>query len=284
MKKVLSFVCSALLLFSFSVPAFAQETELTASVPERHTVTIDSDNGRIVADGKVLDGGVEIERHKEQIYRIIPDPGKKLQSLTYNGEDVTGAIKSGVFTAPRLVRDATLTAVYTDAPPAPDDKEYSISGTVVDEDGNPLPGVAVDIGGKTDETDKDGRFKLGNIPSGTHMVVITDKEGKVIGCGEITIDKAEKDDLTLTVNENGNPIVKPRNDTKDIGLTIVVDNDGSIRIKDTKDITVHTGDGSSPATGDAAGLNLWFILMIASAGAISVILMANRRRKATEKS
>lgn len=283
MKKVLSFVCSVLLLFSFSIPAFAQETELTVNVPERHTVTIDSGGGRIVADGKVLDGSVEIERHKEQIYRIIPDPGKKLQSLTYNGEDVTGEVKNGVFTAPRLVRDAALTAVYTDALPAPDDKEYDISGIVVDEDGNPLPGVVVDIGGKTDETDKKGRFKLGNIPSGTHMVVITDKEGKVIGCGEITIDKAGKDALTLTVNENGNPIVKPRNDTKDIGLTIVVDNDGSIRIKDAKDITVHTGDGSSLTTGEANSLNLWFILMIASVGAISVILMANRRRKATEK-
>lgn len=280
MKKVLSFICSAFLLFSFSIPAFAQKTELTASVPERHTVTIESDNGRIVADGIVLGDSVEIERHKEQIYRMIPNPGKKLQSLTYNGEDVTGEVKNGVFTAPRLVRDAALTAVYTDALPAPDDKEYSISGTVVDEDGNPLPGVTVDIGGKTDATDENGHFEIENVSSGTHPVVITDKDGKIIGSGEITIGKADKDDLTLTADENGNPVVKPSEDTESIGLTLVVDKNNDIRIKEVKDITVHTGDGGSPTTGDAAGLNLWFVLMIASAGTISVISIANRRRKA----
>lgn len=279
MKKVLSFVCSALLLFSFSVPVFAQETELTVNVPDRHTVTIDSDGGRIVADGKVLDGGVEIERHKEQIYRIIPDPGKKLQSLTYNGEDVTGAIKSGVFTAPRLVRDATLTAVYTDAPAAPDDKEYDIGGTVVDEDGNPLSCVTVDIGGKTDVTDEDGHFEIEDVPSGTHPVVITDKDGKIIGSEEITIGKADKENLTLTVDADGNPVVKPGKDTESIDLTLVVGKDGSVGVKDAKD-TTPPPQPTGPQTGDTSNIFLWIALLFVSGAGLTGTVITKKKRKA----
>lgn len=278
MKNILSFICSVLFLLCMGVTAFAEETDLTASIPERHTVTIDSDGGRIAADGVVLGESVEIERHTEQAYRVIPHPGKKLQSLSYNGENVTGAMKNGVFTAPKLVRDAALTAVYTDAPPAPDDREYDIGGTVVDEDGNPLSGVTVDIGGKTDVTDGDGHFKLKDVPSGTHPVMITDKDGKVIGSGEITIGKADKGDLTLTVDEMGNPVVQPSENTESIALTLVVRDDGSVGVKDAKD-TTPPPKPTGPQTGDNSNMWLWFFLLfVSTATMISVIHFGKRIR------
>ena len=120
MKKRIGYLCAVLLAGCISVPVLAAETELTVSVPEQHTVTIESDGGRIAADGTVCGDTVEVERHKEQAYRILPDAGKVLESLTYNGEDVTEQVKNGIFTAPALVRDAVLRAVYTDAPAAPD--------------------------------------------------------------------------------------------------------------------------------------------------------------------
>lgn len=279
MKNILSFVCAVLLLLSFGIPAFAEETELNASVPGRHTVTIDSDGGRIAADGVVLDDAVEIERHKEQAYRVLPNPGKTLQALTYNGEDVTGEVKNGVFIAPKLVRDAALTAVYTDAPPAPDDKEYDIGGTVVNEDGSPLPGVTVDIGGQTDVTDEDGHFALEDVPSGTHPVAITGGNGQVIGSGEITVDKADKGDLTLTVDADGNPVVKPSEDTESIGLTFVVGKDGSIGVKDAKD-TTPPPQLTCPQTGDDSNLFLWIALLFVSGTGLTGMVITSKKRKA----
>ena len=169
-------------------------------VPQQKTI--------VTADGTILEDSAEAERHKEQAYWILPDAGKSLKSLTYNGEDVTDQVKNGVFTAPKLLRDAELTAVYEEAPPAPDDKTYSIGGTVTDEEGNPVSGAAVDIGGTTGKTDEAGNFSLTGVPSGSHTVVIIDEDGKAIGHGEITITAADETELTLTVDVNGLLAVK----------------------------------------------------------------------------
>ena len=45
----------------------------------------------------------------------------------------------------RQALDTVLRAVYKDAPAAPDDKSYSVGGTVTDADGDPLPGVTVEM-------------------------------------------------------------------------------------------------------------------------------------------
>lgn len=40
-----------------------------------------------------------------------------LEHLYYNGVDVTAQVRAGMFTAPALVGDNTLEAVFADAPP-----------------------------------------------------------------------------------------------------------------------------------------------------------------------
>ena len=283
MKKILCVLCTLLLLMGMSVPAFAQETVLNAEIPKTHMVTVESADGRVALDGVVCKGTAEVERHKEQNYRIIPDDGKVIDRVLYNGEDVTEELVKGVFTAPRLVRDAELVVTYKDAPPAPDDKKYDISGTLEDGDGNPIPGVTVEIGGKTDVTDEDGRFEIEDVPSGTHPVVVIDEDGSIIASGEITIDKADGDELILTVDKDGNPVIKPAKDTKDIDLTLVVGKDGSITVKNVADVTPKApGDGKSPQTGDFSHMNVWFSLMAASAGVL-LILMFRKRKVKTEK-
>lgn len=277
MKKFIRFLCAAFLVCCMGVPVLAEdETELTVSVPKQHTVTIESEGGRIVADGTVCGDTTEVERHKEQIYWILPDAGKVLTSLIYNGEDVTDQVKNGVFTAPALVRDATLTAVYANAPAVSDDKTYNVSGTVTDANGSPLPGVTVDIGGKTDVTDESGRFDLTDIPSGTHTVVITDGDGNVIGHGEITIGRGDDTDLTLTADENGNPVVKPSTDTKNISLELVIGADGSIAVKSAADITPKS-PGSGAQTGDNSNMLMWSMLLIFS-GMLLTVLSAKRQK------
>ena len=68
-----------------------------------------------IADNKVCGDTVLIERQKEQTYWIIPDEGKELDKLYYNGEDVTSQMAGSTFTAPALIGDATLKAVFEDA-------------------------------------------------------------------------------------------------------------------------------------------------------------------------
>ena len=126
---------------------------MTGSVPEQHTVAIESEGGRIVAGGTVCGDTVKAERHGEQIYWILPDAGKVLEKLIYNGEDVTGQVKNGVFSAPALARDAVLQAVYADAPAAPDDKSYGIGGSLTDADGNRLQQIYKKISNKSTNSD-----------------------------------------------------------------------------------------------------------------------------------
>lgn len=278
MKKRICFFCAALLAGCISVPARAEETELTVSVPEQHTVTIESDGGRIAADGTVCGDTAEVERHKEQAYWILPDAGKVLESLIYNGEDVTAQVKNGIFTAPALVRDAVLRAVYTDAPAAPDDKCYSIGGTVANADGDPLPAVTVDIGGKTGGTDENGRFDLTDVPSGTHTVVVTDGNGRVVGHGEITISQGDDTELTLTVDENGSPLVKPGPDTENIRLELVIGPDGSIVVKNAVDITPEPPD-PGPQTGDDSTLLLWSMILLMSSAILFFLPLAKGQGK-----
>ena len=285
MKKILCFLCTLFLLIGVSITAFAQDTVLQTEIPNSHTVTVESNGGRISLEGVVCKAAVSVERHKEQSYRIIPDDGKLVDKVLYNGEDVTDKVIRNVFTAPKLVRDAELSVTYKDAPAASDERKYEIHGTVEDENGDPLSGVTVDIGGKTEVTDEKGKFQLEDIPSGIHSVVITDKDGKVLGSGVITIDKADESGLTFTVDKNGNPVIKPGANTKIIDLTLVVDKNGDIKITGVADSTPQSGntDDKAPQTGDAGNLNLWIGLLITS-GAVLLISYgymsySKRRRK-----
>lgn len=278
MKKLIGFLCAALLVYGVNVPALAEGTELTVSVPEQHMVSIESEGGRIIADGRACGDTAEVERHKEQVYWILPDAGKVLESLLYNGEDVTDQVKNGVFTAPALVRDAALTAVYADAPAPPDGKTYDISGTVTNANGSLLPGVTVEIGGKTDETDENGRFDVAAVPLGTQTVVITDGDGNVIGHGEITIGQENDTGLMLTMDENGTPLVKPGPDTENISLELVIGTDGSIAVKSAVDITPEPPD-PGPQTGDDSTLLIWSIVLLICSGISPSALPAKKKTK-----
>lgn len=261
MKKIIPFLCAALLLCGMGFPAKAAETSLSFTIPRQHTVTIESANGRIVADGAIRGEEVDLERHRKQTYWILPDPGKVLVTLLYNGEDVTDQVTNGVFTAPSLVRDAELTAVFADAPAAPDDKTYDISGIVTDASGNPIPGATLDMGGRTDVTRADGTFHLSDVPSGTHTVVIFDSGGQVIGHGQITIEKADTSNLVLTTDADGNPVLSPGTSTRAVRLDLMVSEDGSITATASADATPVPSQ-LSPKTGDRVSQVLLIVILL----------------------
>lgn len=303
MQRLVTLLLSLLFLCGFGVTAAAEETTVFTEVPAYHTVTLEADGGKVVADNRVCGAAVQIERQKEQTYWIIPDADQMLSTLYYNGEDVTAQVRLGVFTAPSLVNDATLEAVFSEAPAAPDDKTYDTSGTIGDEDGNPLSGVTVTIGDKTDVTDENGHFEIEALPSGTHTITAVDEEGNIIGHGEITIDKAEDAELALVTDEDGRPVVKPGRDTESIGLTFAVGEDGLIAVTDAADTTpeperpgpqsdaqsdtqsdVQTGQPSNPQnnqqTGDNSNLPVWSMMLLVSGGMLFALLLGKKQKNA----
>lgn len=301
MKKMITIFC-AVLLFVCCIPAHAEETELSVRVPSQHEVTVESPEGRVVTDGTVCGDSIILPRHQEQIYWIIPDPGYVLDTLTYGGEDVTDQVKQGTFAAPALARDTTLAAVYTKDSAVTDERSYNISGIVQNSDGSSVAQAAVEIGSYTGTTDNDGKFRIENVSSGTHTVVISDKDGVIIGHGTVTIAEAGDTVLTLTVDEQGNPVIVPAADTTDMELVLAIAGDGSISVRSVKDTApdIPPGDGSGvhvsdTSSGSAAGGNvpetssgvqtgdvarpLFCLLLIAAAGITADISIRKIKQK-----
>lgn len=203
-----------------------------------------------------------------------------------------------MFTAPALTDDAALRAVFTDAEVPSGDTGYDVGGTITGPDGKPISDATVDIGGHTGTTDGNGNFIVEDVPPGTHTVTVTDKDGNVIGIGEITIEEPDGNSLTWTTDGNGNPVIIPGRNTTAISLTMTIGEDGVISIGNVKDVTPAraeqeqpedtgkpgaAGGGSSqtgsktaanssgsaassgsPATGDEINLILWFSLLTLS--------------------
>lgn len=229
-----------------STAAFAREVTITTTVPERHTVSVEADGGKIVADHQICGDSIRVERQTSKTYWIIPDGGKRLSALYYNGQDVTGQVRAGLFKAPALTGDAILQAVFEDIPAPPEDDRHDVSGTVTDEEGSPIPGATVDIGGQTGITDEDGNFTVEDVPAGTWPVTVTDQDGNIIGIGEVTIEEPEGGAVTAAEDENGNPIITPGSGTTTIGMNLVVGGNGVIAITDVKDATPEPSQPGQP--------------------------------------
>lgn len=279
---------SLMLVLSSCITAYADDVKLGTVIPEYHTVTVKADGGKIAADGTVCGSAVQIKRHSEQAYWIMPDSGKVLDALYYNGEDVTDQVKNGVFIAPSLSNDAELRAVFKDAPAVDSDKTYDISGTLTDDDGNPIPDAVVDIGGITGKTDENGNFIVEDVPAGTHTVIVKDKNGEIIGHTQITIGEPGSGSLSLTTDENGNYVITPNSSTKEIVLEMSIVENGVITVKSAKD----AADGNthikknkskiSPQTGNEIDPRFWLIFLIAGAVILFESLSKKDRKKANQ--
>lgn len=255
--------------FSSATAASAAETalesdiKLNTEVPEEHTVSIESPNGLIAADGVFYSDDFLSPRHSEIVYTVIPNPGKQIAALTYDGEDVTSQLKNGVFKAPRLVRNASLTAVYEDAPKASDNKTYTITVTIISEENKKfVRGAKISIGNISGITDDDEKTELENIPSGSHQVTITDTGGKLIGHTAITIDSTDGAKQILNSDSNGNPVIQVAKNTEWIALTLWLSTDGRLTVKEggVTDITPPKPLDNVPQTGDSSNMTLWVLL------------------------
>lgn len=290
MRKITTLLLTLLLLFSLNITVNAQEVTIRTSVPDRHTLTVNAQHADVFYQEKA-GTEFEIERLSEPTLLIRPDDGYKVSKVTLNGEDITDKIIGGYYTLEPVFEEKMLVVETVDVT-TDSDSTHNISGTVTDEDGNPISGATVDIGGKTDVTDKDEKFTVKDVPDGYHPVTITDKEGNVIGYTELEISEGN---LNVIKNPNGTyTITAPKNSA--IYMELTVKENGRTDIGGVKDVTTtHSEDANnsqlgkpnnsqikdpnSPQTGDNSNMHLWFSLMVASTGVLFFVIFMNRRRK-----
>lgn len=103
----------AVLALCMCTPAFAvsDTTKLTTTVPSHFdmSVTIDG-NGTLEINGNTLSqtNVIQVERHHDVTCKITPDVGYHINSVIYNGNDITADAKNGIFHLSPLDSDVTL--------------------------------------------------------------------------------------------------------------------------------------------------------------------------------
>ena len=108
----------ALLAQVLAVPAFAESgnTTVTTTVPCTITLCV-GENGSVAVDGTEYTGDASFQRELDTVvsYSITPDSGYEINGVLYDGEDVTDSVSGGVYTAPALTDNPTLTVLFASA-------------------------------------------------------------------------------------------------------------------------------------------------------------------------
>lgn len=130
-KKVsLLLLLAVLCIACMPLTAFAHETTLTTTVPSQCPMKIE-----IVGNGKVNVEGVsytetsivQVKRHTEVEFVIIPDRGYVLQAVSYDGEDVLSKIHDNTLVLPEVSEDSILKVVFEENGTVPKTGEYRSS-------------------------------------------------------------------------------------------------------------------------------------------------------------
>ncbi len=109
LKRIL-FVLVCLMMFSTKVYAKEGSTEISTTVPEKHTVTLDiGDYGYVLIDGKRYDSEdkyIEVERLSKHKYTIVVEEGYVIKSVYY-GDELIELIDNS-FIAPEISEEIKL--------------------------------------------------------------------------------------------------------------------------------------------------------------------------------
>lgn len=256
MKKVLSFVVTLAMLLVMVVPGFA--TEISTTVPNEHTVTVDyNDGGYVLVNGKLCPNGTQfnINRFGEINLGTICENGYHLKSITINGADVTEQYVGGNLKIADIVYDIYVKVVFEACSSDSDDKcgYVDMEGTVYLGD-KELKGaeLSFDFGSATAKTDADGRYFVEDIADGKHVVTIS-KDGEVLCNTSFVIERADVKETTLSEASDGTQIILVPMDAEKIYLDFnIIDNDGNgIPDKDPDD--TDPGNPKNPDFEDPDG-------------------------------
>lgn len=282
MKKLTVLLMCFCLLFASPVTAFAQSVSqdgsegsavISATVPDSHTVTVDAAHAQVFYNSANATS-FTVERLSAPRFLIRPENGWHVSKVTLNGEDVTAQLMSGYLNLPAVYEDKTI-AVETVVASPDTDSQHKISGTIRDENGNPVPDATVDIGGNTGKTDQNGNFFVSNVPDGYHPVTVTDQDGCIIGYTEIEFGRGE---TGVELNENGTySLTSQKNSALKLELSLFAN--GIVTVQNVTDVTpVKNADTglTSPKTGAAVGILLPSAFV---AAALWIFLSSKRKSK-----
>lgn len=130
-KRILLLLLLAVLCIAcMPLTALAHETTLTTTVPSQCPMKIE-----IIGNGKVDVEGVsytetsivQVKRHTETEFVIIPDEGYMLQAVSYDGEDVLSKMNDNTLVLPEVSEDAVLKVVFVSNGTIPKTGEYRSS-------------------------------------------------------------------------------------------------------------------------------------------------------------
>ncbi len=118
--KLFSALLAVLLLTAaLSLTVYADEgsMKVTAVIPCTVTLSI-GENGSVTADDTTYTGDASFQADPDTVlnYTITPEDGYEIDSVTYNGEDVTSTTAAGSYTAPALTGNAELIVTFAPIP------------------------------------------------------------------------------------------------------------------------------------------------------------------------
>ena len=133
------------------------------------------------------------------------DNGQFVLSGVFTGQQPYRAEASGFLASTGLVDNVIqgqTTALPQNIRLVPTTSTVTVTGHVLDEDGNPIAGATVTAGNESDDTDANGRYELTQAPVGTQILTAS-KDGFNASQRqlEITGDQGEVDFVLFTSNE-----------------------------------------------------------------------------------
>lgn len=116
-RNIASFLIFILVFANLILPLSvkAQETNLSTSVPSKHTLHLNiSGKGTVAIDGVEHSASkdIAIQRHSQPSVQIQAASGYYIKSVIVDGEKITHLLNSGKWTMPRIDNDVTLSVVF----------------------------------------------------------------------------------------------------------------------------------------------------------------------------
>lgn len=316
-KLFSAFLAVMLFITAFGTTALADggNTTLTAKVPCTVTLSI-GENGSVTVDGTKYIGDASFQKDPDTVvaYAITPDSGYEINSVLYNGENVTSSVSGGVYTAPALTGNVTLTVLFASSthvheweddytvdkePTCTEEGSKSIHCKGCDEvkDVRPIPAKGHTFGEwetvtSPTCTDSGSEKRVCSVCgfTETRNVDPTGHEWE----DDFTVDKA----ATCTADGSksihckhcdavkDSTVIPALGHSWDSGVVIkqaTATESGQIkytctRCGEVKYVTIPPT--SSPRTGDESHMTLWVGLLCVSGAALAVLLISSRKRRA----
>lgn len=273
MRKITALLLSLLLLCSMSITVFAEDTTITTTVPDSHTLTVTADGADVFCNSQ-SGSQFTVDRLSEPTLLIRAVSGKEITQIRLNDEDITDQVKGGFYTLKPIYEDKTLTVVTKDAPEA-QGKTYTVQGTVK-RDGQPVEGVTIELRStlKTSVTDSSGKFSFRNVECGKHSLTAIEN-GVIVGYVEFILTEGSAANLALS---DGIYTVTANQSEIGINLTLNLTENGASVIEGVSGISATPISPNSPQTGNSGNVWLWGALMLISLAGLWTTLGYRRKK------